>query len=352
MPEGLRTLLARRMPADAAIEALFQPRMDTACDRRLFFVACFSEQDRPSGGHKMLYRHVDILNRNGINASILHVTPGFRYSWFENETRISYLSPGLIGLNDVLIIPETLGCMAASLAPGVKKVIYNQNCYYTFSNYPFSKEDMRNSYSDRSLVGVIVVSEDSKRYLQYSFPDLPIFRIRYCIDSHIFYPYWPKRRIISCMTRKGGELIRQLVNILKFRKVFARYDFELAVLDNCSEQEVSSTLRQSLIYLSTSEQEGFGLPAAEAMASGCLVVGFHGQGGQEFMLPEYAYPIPQGNVLEFAQTVESILSNYSIDPDSLLLKAERASSFIHRKYNGITEEEDVMAAWSAIRSRL
>jgi hypothetical protein len=352
MPEGLRTLLARRMPTDTDIEALFRPSMHPARDRTIFFVASTSEVDRPTGGHQMQYRQVDILNRNGIDASVLHLSPGFRHTWFDNDTRISYLSPGLIGINDILVIPETFGCMAASLASGVKKVIYNQNCYYTFSSHPLSEKDVRTPYFDETIVAVLVVSNDSRRYLGHAFPNIPIYRIRHCIDSNVFYPRWPKQRLISCMTRKGIEHLRQVVNILKVRGVFAKHAFKLVVLDKCTERDVGTALGASLIYLNTTEQEGFGLPAAEAMASGCLVIGFHGQGSAEFMTPEYAYPIASGDILEFAKTLENVVSAYSDSPGGLQSKAEQASAFIQNHYNQLTEEQDIIEAWTAIIAKL
>ena len=38
------------------------------------------------GGVKILYRHVDILNKNGFNASVIHRKSGFRCTWFYNDT--------------------------------------------------------------------------------------------------------------------------------------------------------------------------------------------------------------------------------------------------------------------------
>ena len=54
------------------------------------YVLC-PENDRPSGGVKILYRHVGVLARNGFSASILHQQRGFRGTWFANSTPIRYL---------------------------------------------------------------------------------------------------------------------------------------------------------------------------------------------------------------------------------------------------------------------
>ncbi|MBT8536180.1 glycosyltransferase [Polynucleobacter paneuropaeus] len=48
-------------------------------------------------------------------------------------------------------------------------------------------------------------------------------------------------------------------------------------------EAAASILGESEISLSLSYQESFGLPPLEAMASGCLVAGYHGDGGREYM---------------------------------------------------------------------
>jgi hypothetical protein len=42
-----------------------------------------------------------------------------------------------------------------------------------------------------------------------------------------------------------------------------------------------------MLFVNLDYQEGFGLPSAEAMASACTVIGYHGMGGKEFYRPEF-----------------------------------------------------------------
>jgi glycosyltransferase involved in cell wall biosynthesis len=50
-------------------------------------------------------------------------------------------------------------------------------------------------------------------------------------------------------------------------------------IDNLPEGEVAQRFRANSVFLSTQYLEGFGLPALEAMACGCLVAGYKGTAG-------------------------------------------------------------------------
>src|SRR5437870_2893463 len=49
------------------------------------------DSPKPFGGIRVIYRHVDILNKHGIEAFVLHDRAPFRCTWFENETAIAYV---------------------------------------------------------------------------------------------------------------------------------------------------------------------------------------------------------------------------------------------------------------------
>ncbi|WP_459936578.1 glycosyltransferase [Desulfonatronum parangueonense] len=55
-------------------------------------------------------------------------------------------------------------------------------------------------------------------------------------------------------------------------------------------------------YLGTIE--GFGLPALEAMSSGCLVVGFSNYGGQEYATDKNGLWCRQGDLLQAARRLD------------------------------------------------
>ena len=60
--------------------------------------------------------------------------------------------------------------------------------------------------------------------------------------------------------------------------------FEKRVIDNCTEKVTGEILKSVSGFIALAENEGFGLPALEAMAAGCLVVSPRTIGGGEYLM--------------------------------------------------------------------
>lgn len=329
------------------------------------------DNKEPIGGIKQLYRQVDILNNNGFNAAIIHKRKLFRHNWFENNTKIiygrfifdeidkltgrkskvfkSYFRKSVNNLdpNGILIIPELHGSKICNLLKGMRKVVFNQNCYYTFKSFDVNTFDNKIIYNNADLLGVIVVSEDSKKYLKLAFEDLNILRIKLGINStKFFYNDSIKKKQIAFMPRKLSDEIGQVINILKYRNKIKDWNF--IPIDNKNENEVAQILNESRIFLSFNHKEGFGLPPAEAMSSGCLVIGYTGEGGEEYFLEDFSFKIPKGNIIQYIETIEKAVNEYDNTPESFTKKQEMASNYIKNNYNLESENESVISCWNSL----
>jgi glycosyltransferase involved in cell wall biosynthesis len=341
--------------------------------------------NKPTGGIKQIYRQVDVLNDNNINAFVLHEENGFRCNWFRNKTRVAY-NKGMfkeidllntkkitfIGIlkkqfknivyyiknllkaknevkitsKDILVFPEVFGPKIGKILPGIKKVIYNQGAYQTFFNYNLNLDDLDTPYLNSDLLAVIVNSENARKYITHAFPKIDLYRVHYGIDKANFNYSKNKKQQIAFMPRRLRVDLVQVINILKFRGVLKNW--QLVGIQNMNEQEVASTLKDSAFFLSFSINEGFGMPPAEAMACGCIVVGYSGKGGEEYFKDEFSYTIADRNVQEYAKKLEKILLSYEHDTTPFLEQSKKASEYILKEYAIEVEQNDIATVWKNI----
>lgn len=340
----------------------------------------------PSGGIKQIYRQVDVLNKHGFQAYILHENYDFRCKWFINETPVVYNSSIFneleqlkwnynlsskqklkssikkvikatrnsasksktieIQKTDILVFPEIFGPKLGDVMPGIQKVIYNQGAYQTFFGYTLDLRDKNTPYHHKDLLGVIVNSEDAKEYMRLAFPKLSIYRVKYGFDSQRFSVNTEKKQQICFMPRRLKSDIVQVINILKFKGVLNNW--EIRVIENMNEQQVADCMKESLLFLSFNINEGFGMPPAEAMACGCIVIGYPGQGGNEIFNSEFSFPVKDRDIKAYVKTLESVINGYEVTPELYRGMANKASEFILSTYSLEEEERTIIEAWTQV----
>lgn len=325
--ERLIQNLRRRRAARARRPPLI--RFDSTVDDgpgRILYLS--PDPAQPRGGVRVFYRHVDLLNESGAHAAVVHCKSGYRAGWFENDTRV-IAGPDLVATRrDILVVPEFFGAAIPTYpSDGPRVVLFDQGPYYTFDG--MSLDDARRLTPDR-LAAILTVSDDAMEVLEYAFPGIPVAAARSVIDPALFFPgdRAPGLQIAYATNRREQEC-RQLLSLLALRG-YANWSF--VPIRGMSESEVARTLRESAIFLSFNDRDGFGLPPAEAMASGCFVIGYHGQGAREFFDPSYCQPIDNGDLLGFARAVESAMTSYEQDPAPVRRRGLTAATTIHARY--------------------
>ena len=199
---------------------------------------------------------------------------------------------------------------------------------------------------DFKILCTVILWSWIKQYLSHVFPNLKIFRVRNSVDTNVFNCQSEKKKQICFIPTKNPDEFVQLFNILKQRKVLRGW--EIVPIENKSQKETADILCDSLVFINLVYQEGFGLPAAEAMASGCTVIGYHGMGGEEYFKSEFCFPVATGKIIEVARTVEHVLELYENNPQHLRNKAIKSAEFIHKNYSITIQKEDVLEFWNTI----
>jgi glycosyltransferase involved in cell wall biosynthesis len=342
---------------------------------KIYFVC--PNNKHATGGVKQIYRQVETLNKNGFDTYILHKKIGKKDNWFKINVPIIY-SPLIfkqlkylylgkkinflrkielwflkqnsekIEEGSILVFPEVYGPKIHEVFPDFQKVIFNQNCYYTFSYYSMATDYITTPYNHPKTLATIVASEDAEIYLKYTFPNSKILKMRLGVDQNTFGYSEEKKKQICFMPRKLGDDVNQVINILKQRKSLNNWD--LIPIDNKTETGVAEIMKESTFFLSFNHKEGFGLPPVEAMSCGCYVIGYRGQAGKEYFKSEFSSPVEDGNIIEFVEKIEKALKIYEDDPQDILQKGKNASNFIHENYSLKNEENDTLNIWHEIFS--
>jgi glycosyltransferase involved in cell wall biosynthesis len=312
----------------------------------VYYVA--PDSDKPRGGIRVIYRHVDTLNALSIPASVVHARPGFRCTWFEHDTRVTHGAAVTLGPADVLVVPEWYGPGLSALPAGVRTVVFNQRAYDTFDLVPYATSAPGAPYAGLpGLVAILAVSQDNVDVLDYAFPGVPVHLVRNVVDAEVFFrPPGPRARRIAYLTHRRPAEREQLFHILRSRGVAAGWD--LVPIEARTERQTAALLRQCAIFLSFSEREGFGLPPAEAMAAGCYVVGFTGLAGRDFFDPSYCSPVPEADLLAFARAVEAACDTHERDPATLAEAGRRASQAILARYRPDHLRDDLRAVFGSL----
>lgn len=332
-------------------------------ERKLIFIT--PDISAPAGGIKVIYQTVDMLNELGFNAFIMHSQRYFRCKYSKGLKNLKYIfakDTQYINSNDILFVPEPDVLLMNEMAKmHCKKVVFNQNWAYTFNQFRLLKDVNKTRYQDLGINDVLTVTEKIKDYLELAMPPrtpeqkhLNVGVVSpYLSDIFTSLPLKEKKLKIAFMPRKNFNTFQEIYSIL-FNKYQDTIVFEM--IDNKSEAEVAAILKESAIFLSMGFPEGFSLPPLEAMKSGCLVIGYSGYGGLEYMTnawpkdelrdtssitPEQGnmFIFPDGDVVNMAKKISEVWDDFK-NNKNMEYYQEIANQGITRA-TGFTREESM-----------
>jgi glycosyltransferase involved in cell wall biosynthesis len=293
-----------------------------------------------SGGVHVMTQHVRLLRELGHEAWLWLPDQDDRTDWIADDVPMLFGATTAIGANDLLVLPETPTVDGRDPAPGARKVIFNQNHFYTFA--AGAPGDDFPGWSPAPAIWV--VSAESRDVLSAALPGLPVSVVPNPVDGELFAPraadqlrvsWFPKKR-----PREGSLLKRLLADEPRLSGV------DLVELVQAPRAEVAATLGSSAVFVALGHTESFGLPVAEALASGCLVVGYDGGGGHELFEAPGAWRVPDQRPLLIRDQVASLIQ----DLDALApVRAENRRWVLDRypfDRTGTALEEAVAAAWT------
>jgi glycosyltransferase involved in cell wall biosynthesis len=234
----------------------------------------------PSGGHKHLRIVASLLNEVGLHTLLLPdgaIGDDHLYGAHPPRAPFEYRDAAShLVADDVVIHPEARmdEFLERTRHWACRRAIFSQNGYYALDFRPPGG-------FKRNKVDFVVASSPYIAALTTRMFGMPPERVFYV-------PYWVHREPfaepfdadvvrapkIAFMPRKLPEHCAQIRTLVEAR----RPDWQWVPIDNLPELDVSRLMRTCGLFLSTQDLEGFGLPAIEAMACGCVVAGYPGTG--------------------------------------------------------------------------
>jgi glycosyltransferase involved in cell wall biosynthesis len=235
----------------------------------------------------------------------------------------------IITKDDVLVFPEgAQGAMEQTRHLDNTRVVIALAWAYVFRKLPAAK-----TWQDYGIREALTPSRFIKEFLEW-FMEIKVTLIHDYIDSAKFFvDLEAKKPKITYLSRKNK--IGDLLGSVFARKSGLLSHYDWVPMEDFSEEEYARNLRESRIFVATSSEEGRNISVLEAMASGCIVVGFSGLGGSDYMVgtgeKRNCILVENGNHLDLGKSIERVALDLEQDShcfDSVIQNArETARSF-------------------------
>ena len=295
-----------------------------------------------SGGIKTAYRHAELLAEMGFDACVYQ--PEGPPNWFDTRAKVlKSLTPP--SPSDVLIFPEAINGPLVELARArtpAKKVLYCQAQYYLLFN-AIPPEECRSL----GFARVACQSKIAKGFLERVLKFDNVAVIPCFVDPALFHPR-DKSMQIAAIPKKLPREAAAIHSVFRL-KYPELASVPWAILENASEREIAETFGRSTIVLSLPFLESFGLVPLEAMASGAIVVGFHGHGALEYATQDNGYWFASDHIEETADALAHVIRALQAK-DPVILNIRDAGFATAARYSKDSAREALRAFYGPMLS--
>ncbi|GGF51736.1 hypothetical protein GCM10011519_27190 [Marmoricola endophyticus] len=284
----------------------------------------------PAGGIRVVYAMVEALERAGVDAAVWHASDGFRATWFDSDARVVSGAERRLEPGDVLVMPEIGGARHHHLTRHARVVVLNQRHSYTVE--PGLAASDPSAYPGwPNCVAVVSTSEAITRFVEALVADrIPVERATVLVDDDFFLDQ-PKQRLVTCVeSRRPGD-VAALGHLLA-RSPHLPEGWRFQVVGGLGKTELARVLAETAVYVSTADHDGFSLMGAEALAAGCDVVGFHGDGAREYLRPEFSTVVDDPDLVGLRDAVVAAAREFDEDQETYRRRRAAGRAFVRDHY--------------------
>lgn len=293
---------------------------------------------KPTGGVRVIYNYVNILNLIGGDAYVLHPLKNYSYKFSDSPAPI-YRS-NYISSNDHLIIPDVfIGRSSKEKLNGHSNfslLIQNPYIIRTIQKYN-NKELINNVFSNAKFI--LCISEDTELMIAEMFPQVKgkLIRTTWSLpdDSKLVFNPTGKEKIISYMPRKNIDHIQLTLDTIEIN---LPNDWKLIPIVRKSRAQLEDILNRSAIHLSFGSFEGLPAPPVEAAISGNYVIGYHGNGGKEYWKSPNFTEVNVCDIYDFSKKILNRVRILDANP-KIISELNLGVSDLKKKFSGQFESE-------------
>jgi len=357
----------------ACIRAVLLPYNDFRSGMTTRYLFLCPDLTSASGGIAVIYDMVALLNRLGYDAAVVHNSPAagypdhpqkiplfytrriwqayWRYAGARDKIEMlrerlvlgSHLKPVELRATDVIVTPEFHLAESIEAFRGWPLVVFVQNPFALMMSHRLAVE--RGLKPDQEIGYWCGIADVCQRHLEIlGATNIAYFPVS--MKPEQFPLRQEKSDLITYMPRKRPWEAKIIDEALRRRGKIGTY--QLKALDGIPRLEVARYLGESRIFISLLRREALGFPAAEAMASGCIVIGFDGLGCEEYFNATTGIPVTEGDVAGVVNAVERTVAEYDKNPARLDAMRKYASDLVNERYSTPAFEAGVVEAWRKV----
>lgn len=283
----------------------------------------------------------------GFDARIVHQKKPFRATWHGMEAPTLWLSERpQFTPQDILVIPEVMGQVMKQTARfSGERIVIALSWSPTYWSLPPGE-----TWATYGISRVITKSTLIQSYLRWCMGIEAALIKEFVTPTHYSFRQETKRPKVCYLTRKERSATWLQEVLTAKGEPFTSFDW--TPLREMNEDEYARHLREATVYITTNMQEGMNTSVLEAMACGCLVVGYNGIGGSMYMEPDgpsqNCLLVENGNVPALGLKLEEVLGELAARPDAFSSITENGLSTAGAYQDPRDEEDSLLAIFAPL----
>jgi hypothetical protein len=271
----------------------------------------------PSWGIGLIYKHVELLRKNGYDAAVVHRRFPFQLDWLETDAPVVYLDAGFSPKRrDILVVPETEARHQSLRRLHCRKLVFVQGSFLILNRLAEAV-----TYPQLGYEQAIVIMPHTRVIVERHF-DVPA-----SIVPPFIAPYFFTNESALNTTRRLRRILTfpkpaaedyDILNKMLRRYLASKPDWQLIEIKGLSHREAAAFMQQSAFLVNVNTREAFNTTVPEAMAAGCIPVCYEAYGGQDFLRDgENAFVFPNNYIYPLLDRVYELIETYDSSQDGL-----------------------------------